>query len=127
MASVSEPAPARTLLRRLAQAIGAVASATTVALWALLLWSPSSGQALPGWGSIVVSVFLLIAAVIGTIAAIKGHGNVMLAMFLVAFLPVGGVLLWASGWEHWIGALNLIYLLAALIVRWTRPVNSLAS
>lgn len=104
-----------------ARGLGGFASATAAVMWLLALWSPDTRELLAGTWALLVANLLIIVGVVGVIASVRGHGNVMLAAFLLSFLPVGAVLLRTDHWLRWIGALNLLLLLAALVTRWTEP------
>ena len=99
--------------------VGAFASAATAILWLLAIWSPDTSDVLAGGLTLVVAHLLVVVSVVGVIASVRGHGNVMLAVFLLSFLPVGVVLLRADHWLRWIGVLNLLLLLAALATRFS--------
>ena len=105
----------------LGRGLGAFASATSAVLWLLAVWSPDTREMLAGGWTLIVVNLLIVASVVGVIASVRGHGNVMLAAFLLSFLPVGAVLLQSDHWLRWIGILNLLLLVAALVTRWTRP------
>ncbi len=107
------------ILRRVGQAVGAIVSSITTVIWLAVLWLPSERDVLGHFG-VVGAVLMLFFAILGVIAAHRGHGNLMLAMFLAAFLPVGAFMLWTTQpMYRWLGLLNLIYLAAALVVRLT--------
>jgi hypothetical protein len=103
------------------RSIGAFASATSAALWLLAAWSPDTREMLAGGVTLFVACLFIIVCVVGVIASVRGHGNVMLIVFLLLFLPVGAVLLRADHWMRWIGVCNLILLCGALVTRWTMP------
>jgi len=103
--------------RRAAQLLGAVISGATALLWLGVLWLPSEREVLGHFGVVGAAVMLFIA-ILGVIAALRGHGNFMLAMFLAAFLPVGAFMLWTTApMYRLLGLLNLGYLVTAFIVR----------
>lgn len=100
-----------------ARSCGALAAALTALLWVAAMWAPSTRSVLSGW-SFAVAFMMAFFAIFAVIASIRGHGNVMLAMFLASFLPVGAYLIQVDHWLRWVGILNLILLLAALFTRW---------
>jgi hypothetical protein len=108
-------------LQKMGRGVGAFAAATSAVLWLLAVWSPETREMLAGGWTLVVVNLLIVASVVGVIASVRGHGNVMLVVFLLSFLPVGAVLLQSDHWLRWIGILNLLLLVAALLTRWTRP------
>ena len=111
--------PSPSLTHTIARYVGVVSSGGAAVLWVLVMWLPSAREVLGSWSPMVVGVILMFLAIIGALAALRGHANAMLGLFLAAFLPVGGVLIWANHWMRWIGVLNLLYLVAGMIVRWT--------
>lgn len=107
--------------RRAAQWLGAVISAVTALIWLGVLWLPSERDVLGHFG-VVGAVVMLFVAILGVIAALRGHGNFMLALFLAAFLPVGAFMLWTTEpMYRLLGLLNLAYLATAFVVRMGRP------
>lgn len=106
-------------LQIVGRSIGAFASATSAALWLLAAWSPDTRDMLAGGVTLLVACLLIIVCIVGVIASVRGHGNVMLVVFLLLFLPVGAVLLRADHWMRWIGVVNLLLLGGALVTRWT--------
>ena len=103
--------------RLAAQLLGAAISGATALIWLGVLWLPSEREVLGHFGVVGAAVMLFIA-ILGVIAALRGHGNLMLAMFLAAFLPVGAFMLWTTApMYRLLGLLNLCYLVTAFIVR----------
>ncbi len=60
-------------------------------------------------------------AIGAVIASIRGHGVVLIVLFLASFFPVGVYFFLASHWLHWVGAFNLGYLAAGLLMWRARP------
>lgn len=114
------------ILRLLGQVFGAIVSSATAFIWLAVLWLPSQSDVLGHFG-VVGAVLMLFFAILGVIAAHRGHGNLMLCMFLAAFLPIGAFMLWTTQpMYRWLGLLNLMYLGAAVIVRATRSADKAA-
>jgi hypothetical protein len=108
------------VLRLIGQVSGAIVSSITALIWLAVLWLPSEREVLGHFGVVGAAVMLFIA-ILGVLSAHRGHGNFMLAMFLAAFLPVGAFMLWTTQpMYRWLGLLNLLYLIAAIVVRSTR-------
>jgi len=106
------------------QVLGAIVSSITALIWLAVLWLPSEREVLGHFG-VVGAVLMLFFAILGALAAHRGHANLMLGMFLAAFLPIGAYMLWTlQSMYRWIGLLNLIYLGAAVLVRSNRPRRS---
>jgi hypothetical protein len=112
--------PLMTVLWQIGRAIGGLASATAAVMWVYAMWAPDVREIFAGW-SLPVAMLMMFLSLLAVIAAVRGHGNMMLAMFLGSFLPVGAVLMRVEHWLSWIGVLNLILLGAALVTRWTAP------
>lgn len=108
-----------TATRKVAQLLGTLISAVTALIWLGVLWLPSERDVLGHFG-VVGAVVMLFIALLGTIAAHRGHGNLMIGMFLALFLPVGAFMLYTTEpMYRWLGILNLVYFVTALIVRLT--------
>jgi hypothetical protein len=108
------------LLWQIGRAVGALVAAIAAVMWVYAMWAPDVRAILAGW-SLPVAMLMMFLSLLAVIAAIRGHGNMMLAMFLGSFLPVGAVLMRVDHWLSWIGVLNLILCAAALVTRWTSP------
>ena len=112
--------PAVRLLRVAAQVFGALVSAATGVIWLAVLWWPSEREVLGHFG-VVGAALMLFVAILGVLAAQRGHANLMIGMFLAAFLPIGAFMLWTTQpMYRWLGLLNLLSLAAAVVVRCTR-------
>ena len=108
-------------LNLVARCGGGLISAVTALIWLGVLWLPSERDVLGHFG-VVGAVVMLFIALLGVMAAARGHGNFMTGLFLAAFLPVGAFMLWTTEpMYRWLGLLNLAYLATAFIVRATRP------
>jgi hypothetical protein len=107
-------------VRAFGQLLGMIASSATALIWLAVLWLPSERDVLGHFG-VVGAVLMLFFAILGVIAAYRGHDKLMLAMFIAAFLPIGAFMLYTTqSMYRWLGLLNLIFLGAAIIVRVTR-------
>ena len=108
------------IVRGAAQLLGAAVSSATALIWLAVLWLPSERDVLGPFFGVVGAALMLFFAILGALAAYRGHGNLMLCMFLAAFLPIGAFMLYTEqSMYRWIGLLNLIYLVAAITVRST--------
>jgi hypothetical protein len=108
------------VVRMVAQTFGAIVSGITGLIWLAVLWLPSEREVLGHFGVVGAAVMLFIA-ILGVLAAHRGHANLMMGMFLAAFLPIGAYMLWTTQpMYRWLGLLNLMYLGAAVVVRVTR-------
>ncbi len=104
----------------IARGFGGVSAGVACLFWVAAMWMPSTQSVLSGW-SFAVAALMLLLSIVAVIASMRGHGNVMLAMFLASFLPVGAYLIRVDHWLHWVGVLNVVLLVAALVTRWTAP------
>ena len=95
--------------------IGAASGAIVAILWMLGVWMPTSGLALTGI-NFVVALLMALAAIFAVIASIRGHAGVLLVVFVASFFPVGVALIGAEHWLRWAGALNVCYLVAAILI-----------
>ena len=96
---------------------GVISAGAAALLWVTAMWMPSTQSVLSGWGFAVAALMLLIS-IFAVLASLRGHGNIMLGMFLASFLPVGAYLIRVDHWLQWVGILNLLLLAAALLTRW---------
>jgi len=117
---MTEISPFRGVAWRIGRGAGGLAAAIAGLFWVFAMWTPGTQSVLSGW-SFAVAFLMLLFSVIAVIAALKGHGAMMLAMFLGSFLPVGAYLIRVEHWLHWVGWLNLTLLCAALVTRWVAP------
>jgi hypothetical protein len=90
--------PAAYLIGRVLGALGALGA---TALWVFALWFPGAAEVFAGSWSVAIGLLMLIVALLALIAAYHGHGNLMLAMFLASFLPIGAFMLYANHWLRW--------------------------
>jgi hypothetical protein len=105
------------LVATMGRFLGALSATVASFMWVFGMWMPSTQSVLSGW-SFAVGFLMLMFSIFGVIASIRGHGNVMLAMFLGSFLPVGAFLLQSNHWLRWVGVANIGLLVAALATKW---------
>jgi len=96
--------------------LGALSGAIVSLMWMLALWIPSAGFELTGI-NFVVALLMAMLALFAVIASVRGHGVVLIVLFVASFLPVGLALAGADHWMSWVGRLNVCYLLAAGLIR----------
>ena len=82
--------------------------------WLVAMWFPSSNLTLSG-ASFVVAFVMALLAIAVVLASVRGHATVLVVLFFTSF-PVGAFLLTVPHWIHWIGVLNIGYLIAALLI-----------
>jgi hypothetical protein len=103
------------LLKNFGRALGALVGALASVGWAVAMWVPAAGLPLTGI-SFVGAAFMLLLALVGTIAAIYGHAAVVMLVFLASFFPIGFALFPAEHWLAWIGRADVGFLFAALAI-----------
>jgi hypothetical protein len=111
---------ARRLLALTGRGLGALASALAAVLWVYEISCPGEVPVLGGW-SLGVAFLMVVFCLMGLIASLRGHGKMMLAVFLVCFLPIGAYLLYVDHVLWWIGILNLGLLVAAAMTLLASP------
>ena len=97
------------------RALGALSGAVTSVLWMYAVWFPSPEIKMEGAG-VAVAWLMALLAVFAVIASVKGHHVVLFIAFLASFLPVGAFFLYVEDWPRWIGVLNIVLLLAAILI-----------
>ena len=77
---------------------------------------------------IAIGVLMMLFAIFAVIASLRGHGPVLMIMFIMSFFPVGGYLLGIPHWLRWIGVSDLGFLVAGLMIMYsTRKATHQAS
>ena len=107
----------REIVSIVARGFGVIAAGAAAVLWAAAMWMPSAQSVLRDW-SFAVAALMLFISILAVLASLRGHGNIMLGMFLASFLPVGAYLIRVDHWLQWVGILNVVLLVAALLTRW---------
>ena len=96
------------------QVIGVMSGIGACGSWIVALWFPSSNLTLSG-ASFVAAFVMAVLAIGVVLASARGHGAVLVVLFFTSF-PIGSFLLTVPHWIHWIGVLDLGYLIAALLI-----------
>ncbi|HEY5567139.1 MAG TPA: hypothetical protein VIM81_07840 [Gammaproteobacteria bacterium] len=104
------------LMKLAGRALGALAGTITSVVWVYVIWFPSSGLTLSGM-SVLVAGLMALLAIVGVIAAMKGHSTVLFVVFIASFLPIGAYLLGVNHWLRGVGVLNVLILVAVLMIR----------
>lgn len=111
----------REFLHLLGKNIGAISGAGAALLWVAAMWDPSNN-----WDNTPVSfsiaMIMVVLCVMAMIASYKGHGIVLIILFLVSFYPIGYYLWTVPHWVRWIGAFNVGFVIAGLLVWRTKPI-----
>jgi hypothetical protein len=100
------------------RALGAVASVGCIALWMMLITQPHAQ--VMGFSSVNYTAlgFMTMVAVAGAVASAWGKGLALGIVSAVSFVPAGFYLMLTPSKFRWIGWLNLLMLLAALLMGW---------
>ncbi|WP_428100628.1 hypothetical protein [Candidatus Rariloculus sp.] len=103
--------------------LGALTGALLAVLWVYTMWAPGAGLGLSGI-SLAIGFTMVVIAVVAIIAAVRGHGTMLMIAFLASFLPVGALLVQAADpRDRWIGVLDLALLAAAALVHFGNEAN----
>ena len=117
----------QTLSRYVGKFIGAASGVAACGLWLWVLGTPQDTFFLSAV-HIAVGVLMMLLATFAVIASLRGHGLVLVVMFIMSFFPVGGYLLGVPHWLRWIGVSNLGFLVAGLMIMYsTRKATHQAS
>jgi len=105
---------------KVGQFIGGMSGVGACGLWLTVMWSPTLDFRLSG-PSVIVGFVMALFAIGAVIASVRGHSVVLIVLFLASFFPVGVYFFSAPHWLHWVGAFNLGYLAAGLLMWQARP------
>lgn len=100
---------------RIGQVTGVVAGATSCLLWTLMIWDPAGTFSFSLLSFIVVFLMILVS-IISVIAAVQGHGGVLIVLFALSFFPVGLYVLAVAHWIRWVGIADAGFLVAGLLI-----------
>ena len=92
-----------------------LAGAATAVAWVFLIWFPGGNLTISGI-SIIVAGLMGLLGLFAAIASFKGHAPVVFVVFVASFLPVGAMLLGAAHWIRFIGILDILLLVAAILL-----------
>ncbi|HEX6997039.1 MAG TPA: hypothetical protein VF322_02780 [Gammaproteobacteria bacterium] len=105
---------ARSLLW-LARIVGVGCGGLAALAWSYAMWVPSAGITLSGV-SFVGALMMALFALIGAIAAYRGHAVVLVLVFLASFFPVGFFWLTTDHWLRYVAMLDFGFPVAAALV-----------
>ena len=105
--------------------LGLLAGAAVAVAWSFAMWVPTGGLTLSGM-SFVVAFIMSSLGLLAMIAAWRSHTVVLFVVFVASFLPVGGYLMGTQHWLRWVGTVDLLFLLAGLLMWWSRRTTSKA-
>jgi hypothetical protein len=92
-----------------------LAGTATAVIWVYLIWFPSGDLTISGV-SIIVAGLMGLMGLFAAIASVKGHAPVVFVVFVASFLPVGAMLLSVEHWLRFVGILDILMLLAAVLI-----------
>ncbi len=103
--------------------LGLSAAVGLISLWGIFGWlNPNGSQGLT-WGSYLLIGVMMVLAIIGLVGVLIDHPILMLVVFGLSFVPVGLYLLATPGLFRWIGLLDLLFLIAALLKLFERRLS----
>ena len=97
------------------RALGTLAALGAGVLWAIFLFRNPYASAAEG-PTLLFGRLMILASLIGLVAAARGAHLAMYLLFVVSFVPVGFYVMLGPGIFQAIGWLNLAYLAAAWMV-----------
>ena len=103
------------ILRIAGRALGMLAGGALCLVWLVVIWFPTEQLSISGF-SIVVAGFMAFLSLVAAIASFHGHVIVLGIVFVASFLPVGGYLLGVNHWLRFVGILDIILLVGALMI-----------
>ena len=106
--------------------IGAMSGAGAALLWIAAMWDPATNWSNAGV-SLGIALLMAILAIVVVLASWKGHGVFVIVLFLISFYPIGYYLWTVPHWIRWIGAFNIGFLIAGLLVWRTGPIPEAGS
>ena len=110
----------RNTVNTIGRGLGALCGAALAVIWAFVFWVPAAGLTLPGTSAIGALMFTAFG-LFATIASVRGHGTIVVLLFLASFFPVGASLIRIDHWLRVIGWLDVGLFLAAALLWLTRP------
>ena len=95
--------------------IGIISGAGSCVCWTIAMWKPLPVFPLTGV-AFIVALLMALFAILAVIAAVHGHGIMLIVLFFLSFLPIGLYLLGDPDWIQLIGILNFGYLIAGGLI-----------
>ncbi len=95
--------------------IGGASGIVACGSWLAAMILPDSGLKLSSV-TLLVSVGMIFLAIFAVIASLRGHGMALIVIFFISFFPVGLYLIGAPHPLKWVGASNLGFLVAGLLI-----------
>ena len=100
---------------RIGQVTGVVAGVASCLLWTMMIWDPAATFSF-SLLSLAVVFLMILVSVIAVIAAVQGHGGVLIVLFALSFFPVGLYVLAIAHWIRWVGIADAGFLVAGLLI-----------
>ena len=110
----------RTLSHHAGRIIGGASGVAACGLWLWALGVPQGAFTLNAL-NIGIGVLMLLFALFAVIASVRGHGVVLVILFVMSFFPVGGYLLGTPLWLRWIGVADFGFLMGGLLIWYSTP------
>ncbi len=104
-----------TLCLHAGRIIGASSGVAACGLWLWALGTPQGTFSLSPL-HIAIGVLMMLFAIFAVIASVRGHGVVLMVVFVMSFFPVGGYLLGTPLWLRWVGAADFGFLAGGLLI-----------
>jgi hypothetical protein len=110
----------REFIYLLGKNIGALSGAAVALLWIAAMWDPTMDWNNAGV-SLGIAFLMSVVAIVVVLASWRGHGIFVIILFLLSFYPIGYYLWTVPHWIRWIGAFNIGFLIAGLMVWLAKP------
>ena len=110
----------RTLSQYAGKIIGAASGVAACGIWLWALGTPQGPFSLSA-ANIAIGVLMMMVAIFAVIASVRGHGPVLVVMFIMSFFPVGAYLFGIPHWLRWIGVVDVGFLVAGLMIWYSTP------
>ena len=103
--------------------IGIVSGSIAALMWTQAMWMGGIewSQPIPVFFVAIVMLVLSIAVVI---ASVREHHRALVILFAISFFPIGLYLFTVDHWINWIGAMNIGFLLAGVLMWKTQDAGS---
>lgn len=105
----------REFLYLLGKNIGAISGAGAALLWVVLMWDPSTAWNNAGI-ALGITMLMLVLCIMAIVASWKGNGIFLIVLYVVSFFPIGAYLWTVEHWIRWIGAFNVGFLVAGILI-----------
>jgi hypothetical protein len=111
----------------LSRLVGLAASVGVISLWSIFSFLNPYGYEGMSSAVYLIAALMIVLGVVGIVAVLTERSRLMVAVFVLSFVPIGFYLLGAPGLFRWIGIFNILFLLSGLVMlalRHKRPPQS---